>query len=107
MLNISQRTAQILANVAWVIFFVLLGLTFYVNHHMPHGPLFSTGDYDCQNDGRGPCGESFIEETRNLDIPEWAKFLRRYDVLVFLTLGIGGLYLSAFAKGKTQSFNDS
>ncbi len=99
----SQQTAKILARIVWISFFLLAVVTFYVNHYMPHGPLYSTGDIVCQNDGRGPCGESFIEDTRDLDIPEWAKFLRHHFVLVFIVFGIGGLYLSAIAEGRKEN----
>lgn len=103
----SQETAKVLAKVVWVVFFIIAGLTFYVNHYMPHGPSYPSGDIICQNDGRGPCGESLIEDMSELDIPGWAKFLRRYMVLVFLTIGIGGLYLSAIANGKIKSYDQS
>lgn len=76
---------------------VLLGIVsvgtfaggYYVNHHLPHGPSYPTGDIVCQNDGRGPCGEAYEEDLRELNIPEWAKFLRENGLLI--------VFLSAFA----------
>lgn len=89
-----------LSIIIWVIFFIVLGMTYYVNHYMPHGPSFPTGDIVCQNDGRGPCGEEYKEEMSGLAIPEWAKFLREYFILVLLALGILGGYLNEKAKIK-------
>ena len=51
-------------------------MIFYVNHYLPHGPSYPTGDIVCQNDDRGPCREEYKEDLRGLNIPNWAKFLR-------------------------------
>jgi hypothetical protein len=73
---------------------ILSGLLYYVNHYMPHGPKYDTGDIVCENDGRGPCGEQFVEDTSRLRIPEWAKLLRGDGgFLAWLGLGIVGVIL--------------
>ncbi|WP_367159112.1 DUF6804 family protein [Erythrobacter sp.] len=71
----------------------LLALTHYVNHYMPHGPMYWTGDYVCLHDGRGPCGPEMLEDMTKLDIPEWAKFLRSKAFLTFLFFGISSSLL--------------
>lgn len=87
-----------IATGVWTLFFGVAALTFYVNHYMPHGPSYDTGDVVCQNDGRGPCGELYKEDLSAVNIPDWAKFLREDFVLVLVGLGILGFYLSAKAK---------
>lgn len=69
-----------------------LALAFYVNHYMPHGATHATGDIACQSDDRGPCGEERKEDLSQLDIPEWAKFVREYFVGALLLLGSGAAY---------------
>ena len=73
---INGKFRKVLAITIWAAFIAIGSLTAYVNWYLPHGPLIDTGDVVCQNDGRGPCGESYIEDTRGLHIPDWAKFLR-------------------------------
>lgn len=58
---------------------------------MPHGPMIDTGDIVCQNDDRGPCGEKYIEDTRGLDIPNWAKVLRESGVMLLFGLAFAGI----------------
>ena len=60
----------------WGAVVLVFGLIFYVNHYLPHGPSYPTGDVVCQNDDRGPCREEYKEDMRRLNIPNWAKFLR-------------------------------
>ncbi|KKU88618.1 MAG: hypothetical protein UY16_C0004G0013 [Candidatus Gottesmanbacteria bacterium GW2011_GWA2_47_9] len=71
-------------------------LIYYVNHYLPKGPMIATGDVVCQNDGRGSCGESSVEDVRNLKIPEWAKFFKKSDgMLLFFGLLFGAIVVSA------------
>lgn len=80
--------------VVWVTVFVLVSLTVYVNHFMPRGDFYSTGDYSCANDGRGPCGEEMKEDLSTANIPEWAKFFRDSESLVLIgILVFVGIYL--------------
>ncbi len=87
--------------IVWTVFLFYFGLGYYVNHYLPHGPSFSTGDVVCQNDGRGPCGESYIEEVRDLKIPEWAKFIKRSEG----TLLLYGLLLLAIVVSVNNDKN--
>ena len=73
----------------WATTIVIAGLTFYVNWYLPHGPSYPTGEYICMNDERGPCGPEYVEDMRNLNIPDWAKFIRHW--------GTGLIIASVFA----------
>ena len=82
----------------WSAFVIIFGLGYYVNHYMPHGPMIDTGDVVCQNDDRGPCGEKYIEDTRDLNIPSWAKFLRESG-----TISLFGLAFAGICAGKKNN----
>lgn len=99
---LSPKLRKIFAVAIWTSLIVLVGLTVYVNYYMPHGPSYPTGDVVCQNDDRGPCREEYKEDLRNVDIPNWAKFLRRSEgELLLFGLLFAGIVISA-AKGKNQ-----
>lgn len=86
---------KILAAIIWISFAVIFGLTIYVNYYMPHGPNYPTGEVVCQNDDRGPCREKYMEDLGNLNIPNWAKFLRRSEgTLLLMGLLFAGLTIS-------------
>ena len=69
---------------------------------MPHGPSYPTGDIVCLYDDRGPCGEEYKEDLRNVDIPNWAKFLRKSEgELLLLGLLLAGIVISS-AKNENQ-----
>jgi len=74
------------------VIYLLLGL--HVNYNMPRGKYFSTDDYVCLNDGRGSCRETYVEELRDLDIPGWAKLIRKLDVYPLVILLIIAIHLS-------------
>lgn len=77
---------------------VAFTLTFYVNYYMPRGPQYPSGDIVCMNDGRGPCGEEMLEDTSNLNIPNWATFLRKNIIWTFFFFGAGTVL--SFAKSR-------
>ena len=52
---------------------------YYVNYYMPHGPMI---------DG---LEEFYAEDMRNLNIPDWAKFLRSHDVALFFALAFAAV----------------
>lgn len=57
--------------------------------------MIDTGDVVCQNDDRGPCAEKFIEDTSNLNIPEWAKFFKQSEgMLLWMGLIFAGIVIS-------------
>lgn len=95
---LSVKFRKIFAVAIWSAFLVVMSLTFYVNHYLPHGPSYSTGEIVCQNDDRGPCSEEYKEDMRVLDIPDWAKFLREYSVGVATALAIAGICLGKQAQ---------
>lgn len=70
----------------WILLVVVGILTFYVNNYLPKGPFISTGDVVCMNDGRGPCEETSVEDTRNLNIPDWAKFLKNNGIHLIMSI---------------------
>src|SRR4030042_5336050 len=72
----SKKLRKVLSVITWTIFLMVTFLFYYSNHYSPRGPMIDTGDVVCQNDGRGPCAEKFIEDTRSLNIPGWAKFFK-------------------------------
>lgn len=86
--------------VIWISLFIWGGLVYYSYHHYPRGEFFSTGDYVCEYDGRGPCHEGSIEDSSRLDIPKWAKFVRRPNDMI----GIFGLIaILIFIETRTTS----
>lgn len=92
---------KITARVTWSAVIVIFVLTFYVNWYMPHGPKIYTGEYECRNDGRGPCEETYHEDLRKVDIPEWAKFFRNdtNSSGLLIVLGILGVIASSRPPG--------
>lgn len=92
---IKENAKKNLAIVIWTSFIVIFSLGFYVNYYLPHGPSYPTGEYVCQNDGRGACSEQYIEDTSKLNIPDWAKFLRSSGgMLLFAGLFFAGIVIS-------------
>jgi hypothetical protein len=100
--SLGVKLRKFFAVVIWSVFVVLVGLTVYVNYGMPHGPSYPTGDIVCQNDDRGPCGEEYKEDLRNVNIPNWAKFLRKSEgTLLLFGLLFAGIVISG-VKNKNQ-----
>ena len=100
MRHISKKLLRFLSITIWTIFFATIGVTYYINHYLPHGPTYPTGEIICQNDERGPCGEEYKEDMSNIDIPSWAKFLREY----FLIVIIGQLILGAYMNNLIEDY---
>ena len=74
--SIPRKIINIMSIIIWISVFMIIGLMFYINYSLPHGPSYPTGEIVCQNDDRGPCTEQYKEDMRGLDIPSWAKFIR-------------------------------
>ena len=84
----------------WAVFLVLFVTGVYVNWYLPHGPMIDLGEVVCQNDGRGPCAEQYMEDTRRLNIPDWAKFFRTSEAMMSLfALALGGIIISNRSEG--------
>lgn len=67
-----------LKTATWIAGFLVLILGGYVRWGLPHGPMLNMGE-DCQEvDYRGhmSCGDRYVEDTRRLNIPDWAKFMK-------------------------------
>ncbi len=91
----NGKLRKVLVIVVWTAFSIVSFLLYYSNHNFPRGPMIDTGDVVCQNDDRGPCGEKFIEDTRNLNIPEWAKFFKHSEgTLLWMGLLFAGIVIS-------------
>lgn len=89
------KVRKIILIVIWPSFIITFCLGFYVNHYLPHGPSYPTGDVECAHDGRGPCGEVYAEDMTKLNIPDWAKFLRGSEgMALLLGLLIAGIFAS-------------
>jgi len=92
---LRNEPRKILSIIIWSCFAIILGLTIYVNYYLPHGPSCPTGEIVCKNDDRGPCGEEYREDLQNVDIPEWAKFLRKSEGnLILMGLCFAGIAIS-------------
>lgn len=97
----NKKFLLILKIVIWTAFCLVFGLGYYVNHYLPHGSMYPTGEYVCMNDDRGPCEEAYEEDLSGLSIPEWAKFLRgNGGFLLLFGLGIAGLIITAKTQDK-------
>lgn len=93
---ITGKLRKVLIMVIWTTFIGLFGLTFYVNYYLPHGASYPTGEIICQNDDRGPCGKEYKEDLRGLNIPDWAKFLRKSEgELLLFGLLFAGIVISS------------
>lgn len=104
---IKGKVRKILAIVIWTALIIMFGLCFYVNHYLPHGPSYPTGDYVCQYGDRGPCGEAYEEDMGKLNIADWAKFLRSSaGMLLLFGLVIAGIIASTKMKGKNDEENE-
>jgi hypothetical protein len=94
------KVRKIILIVIWSSFIIIFCLGFYVNHYLPHGPRYPTGDYEClYGDRGGNCGEVYAEDMRKLNIPDWAKFLRGSEGLALL---LGLLVAGIFASEKKR-----
>ena len=92
---VNRKLRLVLAIIIWVAFSIVGGLIYYVNHYLPHGPSYSTGEYVCMNDDRGPCSLEYKEDLRNLNIPNWAKFFKEgKGMLLWFGLGFAGIVTS-------------
>ena len=82
-----------IATLLWVCFVFLIGLSAYVNWHYPHGEIYATGDISCEYNDRN-CDLAYAEDLTDLNIPDWAKTIRRYGFLLILPLGVAATIMS-------------
>lgn len=96
----SPKLWKFLQIIAWAYVLVVGGITAYGNNFYPHGPAIPTGDVVCENDDRGPCHETSIEDTRNLNVPDWVKYERDNESAIFLSLLAAAIF--AFYAGSKR-----
>ena len=102
--SISKKIYRISLITIWISFFTVFGLGIYVNYYLPHGPSYPTGEIVCRNDDRGPCEEQYIEDMRELNIPGWAKFIRKSGFIFLLGLLFAGIVISG---KKDENYNEN
>lgn len=86
----------------WALLIVLIVATVISNWFMPRGNFIDTGDVNCPDNG-GQCREVYYEDSRNLDIPSWAKSLRNDGFLLpAIGLGVLGSYTSSQRKNQQK-----
>jgi len=93
----SELTKKSIRSIVWTAWIVAIGLVFYVNHSMPHGEYYPTGEYDDET-GR----QIYWEDMIDLNIPEWAKFIRANTNAIF----IGGLLVAISIDTRTKKGTD-
>jgi hypothetical protein len=73
----------------------MLGLTYYVNHYLPHGTGRPTGEIVERGNG-GFAGWEYKEDLREVDIPNWAKFFRNDNqLLLVIGLVLAGIWFGS------------
>ena len=89
----SSLVVKRLRRIFWIIVIMIAVLTFYVNWYMPHGEYYPTGysRYD-------EVGPEYLEDMRELNIPNWAKFLRVNGFRLFFMLAIIGVVLESKSR---------
>jgi hypothetical protein len=90
-----EKTKKYIAMVIWTVAIFVFASGYYVNHYLPRGEMYPTGDIVCQNDDRGPCGEEYKEDLRGLDNPSWAIFLKENGIPLMIALAFAGIVVSA------------
>lgn len=99
----SKKSLAIITKLIWASFFVVSIMIYYVNHYMPSGPSYPTGEYVCINDDRGPCSPEYKEDLRGLNIPNWAKFFKRSESeLLWIGLLLAGIIASSKLREESQ-----
>ena len=95
----SELTKKYIRLIVWIIVITLIGLTFYVNWYMPHGPMIDTGyEIEPPEWSRGGPVEKYVEDMRELNIPNWAKFLRKNTTGIFII----GLLVAGSISDRTK-----
>jgi len=103
--NISKKIWLILSIISWIAFIIISGVTYYVNYHLPHGPIYDTGYTVCE-DSTGSCGEKYDEDLRGLNIPNWAKFFREDKVSFLFWLGLALVAILSSCKANGVDLKD-
>ena len=90
--NWSDLTKKYFRSIFWITVIMLGGLVFYVNWFIPKGPMIETGyEVEAPEAQGGGIAMEYIEDVRELNIPNWAKYIKYRDRgvhLVFILVGI-------------------
>jgi len=89
----SRKILFTISIIIWTSFILLTGAIVYVNYWLPHGSYYSTEMNTCEF-GDGPCREIYEEDLSNLDIQDWAKFLREDGLFYLGILLFAGIVIS-------------
>lgn len=100
--NWSDLTKKKFRSIFWITVIILAGLTFYVNS-MPKGEMIDTGyEVEAPDWSSGGPVEKFVEDVRELNIPNWAKFLKLRGAELVLFLVVIGALLEDKVKSESN-----
>ncbi|NCA93633.1 MAG: hypothetical protein EOM84_00480 [Sphingobacteriia bacterium] len=93
----KEKTKKYISISVWIFAGLVFLTVLYVNNYMPHGEIIDLTEYGCEpSQNREEREDCYQEDMRNLQIPEWAKFLRSYGIL--LIMGLAGMGICAGSK---------
>lgn len=87
---LKKKTRKNIAMSLLVFIGIIFVLVFYTNNFMPRGETIDLTEYGCEpSQNREEYEDCYREDMRNLQIPEWAKFLRsNWLVIEFALIGM-------------------
>jgi len=89
---LKKKTKKYIAIFIWIIAVFIFISGYYVNHYFPHGEIIDLTEYGCEPN-HAEYEDCYQEDMRNLQIPEWAIFLKEYGVGMLMALVFAGLTL--------------
>jgi len=96
--KLKKHCLLALAILIWTVSAIFMIFVYIANHNYAHGPSYPTGDIVCLNDDRGPCEPEYKEDISNLDVPNWVKFFKENNIIMFpvalILVGIVTYYMS-------------
>lgn len=92
---IHHKHRTLIARSFWCLVILIGLLTYCVNNYMPHGAWIDPDCISYQGDPRGDGGENeCVEDTRDLNIPDWATFIRNNGIILLLALSFAAICAS-------------
>lgn len=91
---IIRRFRKNIAIGLWVFAGIIIITVLYVNNFMPRGEIIDLTEYECEDSER--YSNCYQEDMRNLQIPEWAKFLRSNWLIIEVALA--GMAFAVYYK---------
>ena len=98
----SSLAMKRLRMIFWITVIVLAGLVYYVNHYMPKGPMIEGYEVEAPDWKGGGIVMKYIEDVRELNIPNWAKFLKLRGAELVFSLVVIGIVLGDKVKQKSN-----